>query len=516
MHTYKIPRLEVPWIPHLQKNQGKVTPDARFRYNGFASGSGLLHLCQMNPMPLQAPAKPHTFDSSRYHGLAAKNSSASTAPCFFRGGWTTARFSSSARTRFSSRSAAPGTKRCWRPRPGSEARLRLVFPLLPRSRAGLGLGVTPYEMLLQAVGAKDDPASGGRQMPSHWGKPRLNIVASVFHRRHAVAPRGGRGGGFALLSRSSPRRSSRRGRRPLGESVGHHRDEIVYVSGGEGIDERGRIFRGAERREPEPASGAVSDRGQRLRHFRAGGGADRGRQHLASWCRISRICTSRSATAPIRWRATTPCSAPWRIAARARARRWCMPTSRGLIRIRFPTTKSFTRHPRSAKRKRSAIPMPKFGLFLVREGILDENEMEALEAEVDREVLRSHRPRACWPRLPSADSITRSVSIRPTSIPASKSFDGSRSLRRAEDHGGNDSRHACSMKWRATSAWWFSARTSPIAAAKKISQLREREGRRIQGHRRVAAQVRLAARVQYAASPKRPSWGARSAWPFAG
>src|SRR6266704_3151065 len=36
----------------------------------------------------------------------------------------------------------------------------------------LGLGVSPYDMLLQAVGAADDPSSGGRQMPSHWSFPR--------------------------------------------------------------------------------------------------------------------------------------------------------------------------------------------------------------------------------------------------------------------------------------------------------------------------------------------------------
>src|SRR6202035_4656544 len=71
-------------------------------------------------------------------------------------------------------------------------------------------------------------------------------------------------------------------------------------------------------------------------------------------------------------------------------------------------------------------PIPKFGLFLVREGVLDERELEAIEAEVEREILEA-TDRALHAELPSKNSIYEFVHS-PDVDPAAAQFDAAPKL----------------------------------------------------------------------------------------
>ncbi len=104
-----------------------------------------------------------------------------------------------------------------------------------RDRAfSLSLGMTPKEQLLQAVGAAADPASGGRQMPSHWGRRDLHIVSTS-------SPTGTQ---FlhAVGTAEAGVRAGWQEHEELKEITAYRGDEIVWVTTGDGTTSEGEFW----------------------------------------------------------------------------------------------------------------------------------------------------------------------------------------------------------------------------------------------------------------------------------
>ena len=107
------------------------------------------------------------------------------------------------------------------------------FPYYRDRALALSLGITPLEMLLAAVGSKDDPASGGRQMPSHWGHTKYNVVSGSSPTGTQVLQAVGAAEATSIYERvpQIPDRESR-----------FHADEITYVSLGDGATSEGEFW----------------------------------------------------------------------------------------------------------------------------------------------------------------------------------------------------------------------------------------------------------------------------------
>ena len=267
----------------------------------------------------------------------------------------------------------------------------------------LQLGMTPLDMLLGAVGAREDPNSGGRQMPSHWGHPRLNVVtkSSPTGTQFLQAVGAAEAGLFLGARGAAPP------------------DEVVYCSAGDGTTSEGEFWESLNTASNRrlPVLYLIEDNGYAISvpvEVQTAGGS------------ISRLVRS---FPDLLVREVDGCDPLASLAVLRDAAAWCR-DRRGpaLVHARVirPYSHSLsddeTLYRPAAEREADARrdPLHAFPRLLLAEGVVTEEQLKALREEVDREVLAA-ADAALAAAPPEPQSATRFV-YSPDVDPASPAF----------------------------------------------------------------------------------------------
>jgi 2-oxoisovalerate dehydrogenase E1 component len=271
----------------------------------------------------------------------------------------------------------------------------------------LALGMTPYEQLLEGVGAADDPASGGRMMPAHWGHKKLNIVNQSSPTGTQFLQAVGCAEAGRYFGRHPEAAKKHDGDYRQFKDVTFQGDEVVYVSAGEGTTSEGEFWEAMNSVSnlKLPVLFLIEDNGYAIsvpvEVQTAGGSVSRlvsnfpnlhleecdGTDIVASYAACKRaVDYIRAGKGPamVHGHVTRPYS-------------HSLSDDERLYR---PDTE----REKDAKRD----PVTRLQMFLIRENILDEVGVNKLEKSVDQEV-EAATEHALKAALPATDSIYRHV-----------------------------------------------------------------------------------------------------------
>ncbi len=274
----------------------------------------------------------------------------------------------------------------------------------------LSVGMTPLEMLLSGVGAKDDPNSGGRQMPSHWGHKALNIVSQSSPTGTQCLQAIGCAEAGGLYEKITDIE---------GRDTRFQRDEVVYVSIGEGTSSEGEFWESLNQAciSKLPVVYVIEDNGYAISvpvEVQTAGGD------------LSKLVASFPGLL-VKSVDGTDFIASYRAAgeaiAYARARKGPSLIHAKVVR---PYSHSLSDDEKLYKTKDERAeeatrdPITRMATFLVSEGLATEAELEALVKTVEQEV-NAASDAAVKAEKPAADTVTLYV-YSPDVDPASEAF----------------------------------------------------------------------------------------------